>query len=230
MIKAIQSNQRLRAHFKKDEDALTSSVFERLMYLPQELISTIFTAALYQDIPKLDLTKIKSIEFWPKWSAIETTNASYVEPDIYIRTQDHDIIIEAKRYEQGQQLESQWKKEITAYNNENSEQNRPLIFIALGGLHQLTTNKVTVGENGIIIYKCSWRRILQEVLKAKKNLENSVDVLHVNWAINNVLEDLILVFRLFGFSTAPWFEEFMKPPRLNQKNMNKLNFTIPWKK
>jgi hypothetical protein len=230
MIKAIQSNRSLRAHFKKNEDALTSSVFERLMYLPQELISAIFTAALYQDIPNLDLTKIESIEFWPRWSAAETTNASYVEPDIFIRTQNQDIIIEAKRYEKRQQLKSQWKKEITAYNNENNEQNRPLIFIALGGLHQLTASNVTVGENDIIIYKCSWKRLLQEVLKAKKNLENSVDVLHVNWAINNVLEDLILVFRLFGFSTAPWFDEFIKPIHLDPKNINKLNFEMQWKK
>jgi hypothetical protein len=230
MIKAIQSNRSLKAHFKKNEDALTSSVFERLMYLPQELISCIFTAALYQEVPNLDLTKIESIEFWPRWSAVNTSNKHFVEPDIFIRTQNQDIIIEAKRYEAGQQKSSQWIDEITAYNNENGEKDRPLIFIALGGLNQLTESTVLVNENNITIYKCSWKRLLREVLRAKKNLEKSVDVLHVNWAINNVLEDLILVFRLFGFSTAPWFDEFMKPIHLNPKNLTILNFEMQWKK
>tara|TARA_R110001592_G_scaffold262565_1_gene527636 strand:+ start:11728 stop:12009 length:282 start_codon:yes stop_codon:yes gene_type:complete len=86
MIKAILANSELRAAAKMNEDELTSSVFERLMYLPKELIHHIFSKALLQDILSLDLSKIESVEFWPHWNPEGTSRTNYVEPDVFIRT------------------------------------------------------------------------------------------------------------------------------------------------
>lgn len=53
--------------------------------------------------------------------------------------------------------------------------------------------------------------ILQTVLAAKDQIDRSSNLLNTSGAISNILGDIILTFRLFGFSTAPWFEDFMKP-------------------
>ena len=65
MIYAVKHNKANRATYKDNEDALTSSIFERLMYLPQELIHHIIKEALLDSIPNLDLTKFKKITYWP---------------------------------------------------------------------------------------------------------------------------------------------------------------------
>ncbi len=49
-------------------------------------------------------------EFWPRWDPRKTGNTSYVEPDVFIRFRDFDIIIEAKRHENNQQYRTQWEK------------------------------------------------------------------------------------------------------------------------
>lgn len=230
MIKAIQANSGFRASIKMNEDALTSSVFERLMYLPKELLHYIFSKALLQDIPSLDLSKIESVEFWPHWNPEGTSRTNYVEPDVFIRTPKQDIIIEAKRYELNQQKKEQWNDQLIAYNNEYKNDQKELIYIALGGLRL----KMAEEHTSIIltqrIYKCKWTGILQAVLSVKEQMELSIDLLNANWAINNILTDIILVFRMFGFSTAPWFESFMKPIYLDNENIEKLSSTYQWEK
>jgi hypothetical protein len=230
MIKAIQANSELRISVKMNEDALTSSVFERLMYLPKELIQQIFSKALLQDIPSLSLSQIESIEFWPHWNPKGTKRTNYVEPDVFIRTPKQDIIIEAKRYDKKQQSRRQWEDQLIAYNNEYKKDQKVIVYIALGGLHLKNEETLVSDEIRQQIFKCKWSGILQAVLAVKQQVELSSDILNVNWAINNILADIILVFRMFGFSTAPWFEHFMKPVALNPNHIQKLNFDFQWKK
>lgn len=230
MIQAIKSNSALRATFKTNEDALTSSVFERLFYLPKELLHQIVYNALFQEIPNLDLTQIETVEFWPKWNAEQTGNARYVEPDVFIQTRNQVIIIEAKRYDKDQQSKGQWKNELIGFNNEYIDNQKELVFIALGGLRSKRPETVNVNNLEITVHKCSWRGILQAVLSAKNQIEISGSLLSSTWAITNILEDIIVVFRMFGYSTAPWFEDFIKPNYLESSSIEKLNFEIEWKK
>lgn len=227
MIQAVQNNKVNRLVFKANEDALTSSIFERFMYLPKELFQHILKEALLDVVPNLDLHTIQSIEYWPNWNPENTTNSNRVEPDVFIRTATQDIIIEAKRYDAKQQSKTQWKNEIQAYNNEYSEDKKTLVFIALGGLHNQQTETIHVNHKPYQIYKCKWQAILQAINNLKYTLELTKDVLNGNQAILNILEDMIVSFGLFGFSTADWLEHFIPPSYIKKTTIDQL--ALSWK-
>jgi hypothetical protein len=226
MIYAVKHNKANRATYKDNEDALTSSIFERLMYLPKELLQHIFVTALFESINGLELHQIESIAFWPNWDPEYTTNTTRVEPDVFIRTAKQDIIIEAKRRDDKQQNSDQWKREIQSYYNEYSEDNKPLVFIALGGLYSKQTEIITVKDNDHHIYKCTWKSILNTIQDIIHDMESATNYTNSNTAITNILNDMVLCFELFGFSTALWLERFVKAPKIQQQSIN--YFSRPW--
>jgi hypothetical protein len=226
MIYAIKHNKVNRTIFKDNEDALTSSIFERLMYLPQELLHHIFTAALFDSIEDLELHQIESITFWPNWSAEYTLNTTRVEPDVFIRTAKQDIIIEAKRYDVNQQYADQWKKEIQAYYNEYADESKPLLFFALGGLYTHDTQIMVVNGTEHKIYMCAWKGLLNTIQHIIHDMELASNYTNNNVAITRILKDIVLCFELFGFPTALWLERFIKAPRIQQQSLN--YFSSSW--
>ena len=226
MIYAIKHNKVNRAIFKANEDALTSSVFQRLMYLPQELLHHIFTTALFDTIEGLELHQIEKVEFWPNWDPEYTTNKTHVQPDVFIRSAKHDVIIEAKRYDRNQQFTGQWEKEIQSYYNEYAEDKKPLVFIALGGLHTHNTQTILVKGVSHNIYMCSWKSILNTVQNIIHDLELTSNYTNNTIAISKILKDMVLCFELFGFSTSLWLERFIKAPKIQQQSIN--YFSNPW--
>ncbi|MBI6117951.1 hypothetical protein [Salegentibacter maritimus] len=223
MIYAVKHNKVDRNQFKLNEDSLTSSVFERLMYLPKEMFQHILEKALYDNIPGLDLASIESVEYWPNWSAEETSNSNHVQPDVFIRTPKSDVIIETKRYDIKQQDPNQWRNQIIAYHTEYREDQRELIYIALGGLNNNKTEPVHHDYYTTKIYKCKWQRILDVVKEVLYRLESSYDLTNNHTAIHNILSDIILVFGMYGYSTAEWFEKFVKPLKISQSGINLLS-------
>lgn len=226
MIYAVKHNKVNRAIYKANEDALTSAIFERFMYLPQELTQHIFTEALLESIPDLDLTKFESITYWPNWSPEHTTNTKRVEPDVFIRTNNQDIIIEAKRYDAKQQSKRQWENEIQAYYNEYNDDNKPLIFIALGGLYKKQTETITVKGIAHLIYKFTWKSILNTIQHIIHDMELATNYTNNNIAITKILQDMVLCFELFGFSSALWLERFIIAPQIKQTSLN--YFSTSW--
>lgn len=226
MLYAVRHNKVDRSVYKANEDALTASIFERLMYLPQELTQYIFTQALFDSIEDLRLDQITSITYWPSWDATGTGNTSRVEPDVFIRCLNSDIIIEAKRYDTKQQNPSQWKNEIQAYYNEFEDDEKPLIFIALGGLHTNKTGSIKVNEKEYKIYKCSWKAILNIVQHLIYDMELAGQYTHSNKATINILSDIVLCFELFGFATSLWLERFVPAPQIKPQSIN--YFSQPW--
>lgn len=214
MIYAVKHNKVNRGLYKANEDSLTAAVFERLMYLPKELFQYILEKALFENISDLDLNTLESIEYWPNWNPDYTDNSNHVQPDIFIRTSKSDIIIEAKRYDKGQQIKSQWHNEIQAYYNEYNEDEKKMIFIALGGIHREDTELFEIKGLKCPVYKCTWVRILDVIKEVKYRLEHSFDLTHNNIALNKILSDLVLCFALYGFSTAEWFERFLPPQNI----------------
>ena len=89
------------------EDSLTSTVFDLLKYLPTEVFYSILRESLYHKKLPIICGEIEKIHFWEKWISKNTTNSLYVEPDVFIRFSNFDIIIEAKRYNNNQQSEKQ---------------------------------------------------------------------------------------------------------------------------
>ena len=226
MIYAIKHNKVNRAIFKANEDALTSSIFERLMYLPQELLHHIFATALFDDIENLELHQIESIAFWPNWDPAYTANKTHVQPDVFIRTAKQDIIIEGKRYDANQQYADQWKNEIQAYYNEYADESKPLLFIALGGLYTHETQIIDVNGTEHKIYMCAWKSLLNTIQHIIYDMELASNYTNSNVAITRILKDIVLSFELFGFPTALWLERFIKAPKIQQQSLN--YFSSQW--
>jgi hypothetical protein len=214
MLHAIHHNKIPRELFRGNEDSLTAAVFERLRYLPKELFHHIIHKAVYQNIPELDLYQLESMEFWPSWEAKNTSNFRFIEPDIFIRTPKTDVIIEAKRYDRKQQTEHQWRNQIQAYQNEYREEGKVLIYIALGGINELTSSKLEHLGETFTIYKSDWSQMLQAIKEVKINLEHGTNLLNTNDAILQILDDLILCFSMYGFSTSDGFNRFISPSKI----------------
>ena len=109
------------------EDILTSSVFERIAYLPDE----VFNRFIQNLLNGYDFGHLYEIEFWPYW---EINNAK-IEPDVVLFNQmQQTIIIEAKRYDNTQQQYAyQLANEIqAAYNNEINDP----ILLTVGGMYE----------------------------------------------------------------------------------------------
>jgi len=194
-----------REVFKTSEDSLTSSVFERLFYLPVELFWKIFISACNgNSLPEV-AGKIDYFEFWPHWSVSDDgENSNFVEPDLFIRFKTFDLIIESKRWDRKQQRQEQWKEEISAYKKEYEEDARNVYFIALGGIHHDSSEKI----EGVEVIKCRWKNLLNRVKDAETKLALTSDIIHSNAAISRILEDIISAFRIHGFSTGKWFDSF----------------------
>ena len=220
MMYAVKYNKVNREIYKDNEDALTAAIFERLCYLPKELFQYIISNALFDTIEGLDLDQMHSITFWPNWDPKGTGNTNKVEPDVFIRTVNLDIIIEAKRHDKNQQDPNQWEREIKAYYNEYQEEDIPLVFIALGGLRSQETEEIKVSKGKHFIYKCSWKRILNIIQQVIHDMESASNYTNNNTAIINILKDIVVCFGLFGFSTALWLERFIKAPKINKESIN----------
>ena len=190
-----------------NEDPLTSSVFGQLLYLPVELMWEILRRASYSTCLPQTCGKIDFYEFWPKWGNEGTGNARFVEPDLFIRFAELDLLIEAKRGDERGQRRSQWMAEIRAYQNEYPDASRRLYFMALGGLSNEASERIAVGSFEQEVVKCRWSRILAASKEALHQLERCNYATATQNAQIRVLEDLITYFALHGYAIGAWLEE-----------------------
>lgn len=194
-----------RSLFKTSEDSLTSSIFERLAYLPDEMSWKILKDACYgNDLPKV-AGPLLSIEYWPHWNSENTVNSNFVEPDVFLRYPGFDLLIEAKRFDDNQQNQFQWKKELESYTNEYLGEKKAIYFIALGGIKNEETEYLNNFPT-VPIIKCRWMSLLQEIIQLQNIFENTVLQPLQSTANLRILNDLILAFQLHGFSTGLWLE------------------------
>lgn len=205
-----------KQYIETNENSLTSFVFERLSYLPSELFEHIIRDSINDELPPIDFKTREEIIFWPHWNSENTGNSQYVEPDVFLRFEKYDILIEAKRRDEKQQYTEQWEKEIQAYQNEYSDDNKTLIFIALGGINNNQSELCKEYK----IYKCKWTSILNTIRNVKKKIEPTAALLNSNFAINVILDDLISIFQIFGYSTADWFEVFDYESGINDSSID----------
>jgi hypothetical protein len=199
------------------EDSLTSCIFDFLFLLPSSLFWKILRKAIIvtpennkETIPKEKIGQLEHYEFWPHWDPLGTENVNYVEPDVFIRFSEYDVIIEAKRYEIGQQDPLQWKKEITGYRNEYGKDKKRSYLIALGGLRN--NNKKQI--KGIPIFQCRWSSILDIICKILENERNGV--------IRLILKLVLRYFEIHGYVQIKWLEELSAGDKL-YKNYIKSN-------
>lgn len=228
MLNAVDKNKVKKGLFRANEDSLTSFIFEKLNYLPRELFKSILIGSIKDNTfpSDIDFNAIKNIEYWPHWNSEGTKNKNLVEPDVFIQHEKYDFIIEAKRWDENQQWQGQWEKELKSYFNEYEEEKKEIIFIALGGIWKKETEEVEIKVKGeyikIKIYKCKWASILENVKNFRNNIEESASFLSSSRSVQNILSDMILAFAIYGFSVADWFEKFEYREKIKQDSIDKL--------
>ncbi|RTQ51744.1 hypothetical protein EJV47_08090 [Hymenobacter gummosus] len=192
-----------REVFKGCEDTLTSAVFGPLFHLPPEVFWQLLQSSFSQlQLPINTNTKLLGYQFWPRWDAAGTANARDVEPDLFIRTSDFDLIIEAKRYDVPQQYATQWENEVQAYFNEFGVGARPVFVLAIGGFEagDEAPSLIGAGNSQVTVFKGRWRNLLAAARYLRTQL-TAVD----SWAVSNTLTDIIRGFELHGFTVTDWF-------------------------
>lgn len=206
--RSLTSNEvNWRQLFTASEDSLTSTVFGSLFHLPIELFWQILNDACYEEKLAHHASKILSVEFWPHWSANNSNNINFIEPDIFIRTENFDLIIEAKRFDEKQQSITQWKTEFQGYLTEYGEDKKNVILLAVGGIDNEQPETITLKDNNIRVIKCRWMRILHEVQKVESKLEKSRHILNSIDSTLMILNDIIMGFGIHGYATGNWLED-----------------------
>lgn len=204
------------------EDSLTSLTFDLLKYLPDELFWHILKDALIVGhLP--DVTHIEQLSFWEHWDATDTSNTNFIEPDVFLRTENIDVIIEAKRWNENQQCNKQKKEQIIAYFNEFGVEGKQLYFIQLGGLfNRNPEDNFHYKTLEVIICKTNWSYMLQSVVKHYNMLDK------LNLKLFNpqkrVMEDIIKGFELHQFYTLKWLGE-LAASNISTHQFDYFNFT-----
>lgn len=176
MIYSTQHNK------NTNEDPKTSVVFENLMLLPDNVFwDNLKTAASNDGILPDDVGLLADdFLFWPKWnpnSKYDTGNSNFVEPDIFYRFENLDVIVEAKYSDYGGQYRDEWEREFKAYLNEYSEDKKKVVLLAVGGNRTFEREpELKVDKYRCPVVKFSWVNLLNAVLAyEEKNLSNITD-------------------------------------------------------
>ena len=178
MIYSTQHNK------NTNEDPKTSIAFENLMLLPDCVFWGILKAAAANKgiLPEDAGLMFDNFEFWPKWdpnSVYDTGNSNYVEPDVFFRFENVDVIVEAKYSDNCGQYRGEWEREFMAYLNKYEDDSKKVVLLAVGGNPTFEREpELKVEKHKCPIVKYSWISLLHAVLAFEKrelsNIENEV--------------------------------------------------------
>lgn len=194
------------------EDSLTSGVFDLMKYLPNELLQKVLRNSLFHNKVPNDLGNLEQVSFWDKWDASNTSNTNYVEPDVFMRFENVDIILEAKRYDFNQQYKDQMVNELVSYCNEYYSDNKQLIFIEVGGLNSLEDEDDYQLQNfnnkKVKICKTTWSKLLDTYVYMRNEISSRENTNESH--IIRLLDDIIYAFELHQFYKLKWLSEIKK--------------------
>ena len=183
-----------RELFRTREDLITASVFGRLPYLSDALISQCVLDLLGDEGGQMqDIGCFQGITFWPRYHKSEN-HRSFVEPDVLIEFSGLTLLIEVKP-PWGQQDTVQWEREITACVHEGIKADTPLYFLVLGGYMPLDSGEVILRlekrfhYDRLRIALCSWQRLNRCLHDLTKNADRR-DL--------QILEDQLYALALHG--------------------------------
>jgi hypothetical protein len=201
------------------EDSLTASVFSHLLHLPFEIYWRILLNACHTGGLPENPGEPSVVDFWPHWDAQHTTNANFVEPDVFLRFKNFDLIIEAKRWDRGQQDRAQWQNELVGYANEYGSGKRDVMMLAIGGIHQTHedwieyTSTSAAGESPhfkCTVHMCEWSRILKQCKLMERELAKAEFPTSQSRAHHRILKDLIQLFAIHNFQAGTWYDETLQ--------------------
>lgn len=189
-----------------NEDPKTSSIFETMLMLPDELFWEIVRAACFDNgnLP-LEAGKIVEYKFWPHWDPTGTTNSDFVEPDVFIRFQLFDIVIEAKYGDGTGQYYEQWKNEIQAYKNEYGNE-KPIYLIAAGGNAEKSSETVSLSAD-TMVNKCTWLSLLIQITRMRQEYSAFPTIKNNKSSLIRLLNLIELAFNIHGVYNIRWFDD-----------------------
>jgi len=174
MISALEEG---KYSIDRKEDIITSCFFDYLFLLPDQMVWDIIHDSCNdkKDLPEI-AGKIKKYEFWPKWDSSWTNNENFVEPDLFIRFEKIDIIIEAKR-EYNSQKSEQWEKEIISFINEYDKDvdKENLFLLAIdGNFDNLEKEKIILKKDkkSFYVFKTKWQMLYETILRLQASNED----------------------------------------------------------
>ena len=197
------------------EDTLTSSVFGRLIYLKTDLIWSILSNAFLSDV-SLQHSQIdyENTEFWPRW-LLESENMTVI-PDLLLRFDKFDLIIEAKRWDSYMQDPHQLAREWLSYHDQQFIKQQ-VYLLAVGGLGNAPKDTISVLQNEInqiikdkqieiklpLLIGTSWRK-LHETIHLLQLEENVTEY------ENAILNDIRKTLKIHGieYREPKWFIDF----------------------
>ena len=156
------------------EDPRTSVVFENLMLLPDTVFWGILKKAASNKgiLPNDAGLMADDFSFWPQWdpnSKYDTGNSNYVEPDVFFRFDNIDIIVEAKYSDNSGQYRAEWEREFKAYLNEYESDKKKVVLLAVGGNPTFEREPdLKVGKRKCPVVKYSWEGLLKAILEFEK--------------------------------------------------------------
>lgn len=172
------------------EDSKTSSIIGTISHLPAELIWFILRKSIHNnnELPK-DVSILENIEFWPSWKF----ENKRVEPDVFIRFKEFDLILELKRNDFNKQYQGQWEKEIKAYKEKYRNDVKDYYLIAISGKTEDYNKNV---------FQCSWSSLLDVVIEQLEKHKKENPYSH----IVRILNDIILAFNFHGEHYYKYFD------------------------
>lgn len=192
----------IRNQLWNQEDVKTSSIIGNLLHLPTNIFWHILrnasdkTDANGNKLPVLSEDEdIIDYEFWPYW-----TLQDKVEPDVFIRFANFDLIVELKVHDYNQQKSWQWNREFSAYYKRYPNENKPVYLIAISGKTNETMNNV---------FQCSWQSLLETVLDAKELAESKKGF------IDRIFNDILMAFSIH----QEFYFKYLDSVTLDQMNI-----------
>ncbi len=182
-------------HKNTNEDPKTSVVFENLMLLPDNIFWNILRTATENKniLPETVGLMDGGFEFWPKWnskSKYDTGNSNYVEPDVFFRFEEIDVIVEAKYSDNSGQYREEWEREFKAYLNEYEGDGKKVVLLAVGGNSTFEKEEdIKVDKYRCPIVKYSWVSILNAALMLEDAPIENIDAATVS-SIKRIVKNI----------------------------------------
>lgn len=209
-------------HLETNEDPKTSTIFENLLLFPDNIFwQILYMSCAYNKVLPKAAGRLVEYHFWPHWDPTDTGNISYVEPDVFFRFEEFDLIIEAKYSDDKGQYMEEWAREFKAYLNEYGEEKHAVFIIAVGGSSNMKNETVTIEERGCLVLKCNWLSLLATVSQYKEELNNNKFIDFNGSAQKRIAENLILGFNLHGVYDFKWLESMRhKKSMISEESLN----------
>lgn len=192
------------------EDVLTATVFERLAYLPDSLLTRFLNKLLRLDDSKsVGAIGDDGLQFWP---SRDLSGKQRVEPDVVLYGSKRILLVEAKRYDSSQQQYAQQLARELAAGMQDGGMQRP-VLLTIGGLQDYTEKtcqelrkqineelkNIGTDREGSLEYDLvcrSWRQIYATL----KDVVNEADA---DWkpGLQRLLMDIAATYEWHGLRT-----------------------------